>query len=211
MAKDKNLTRREFIQNSAALGAGVLLTGSSPLFAAIDSTMEAKLNIKSKGYAAIDTTGRLVPWEFERRPVGDNDVLIDIKYASICHSDIHQMKGHWGKQQYPQVPGHEIVGVVVAIGKKSPNSRSGTGRASAVWSIAVWSAKAARTMANSTARKPNLPMVTPKKALRPAFPRGAIRPISLYGITSPYTFPLISVSRKPHRYCVQASRPIHPS
>jgi len=74
-------------------------------------------NIKSKGYAAIDTSGKLVPWEFERRPVGDNDVLIDIKYASICHSDIHQMKGHWGKQKYPQVPGHEIVGVVAAVGK----------------------------------------------------------------------------------------------
>jgi hypothetical protein len=117
MAKDKDLTRRAFIQNSAALGAGVLLTGSSPLFAAIDSTTEAKLNIQSRGYAAIDTSGKLVPWEFERRPVGDDDVLIEIKYASICHSDIHQMKGHWGPQQYPQVPGHEIVGVVAAVGK----------------------------------------------------------------------------------------------
>ncbi|MCK7526502.1 MAG: NAD(P)-dependent alcohol dehydrogenase [Ignavibacteriales bacterium] len=74
-------------------------------------------NIKSKGYAAKDTTGILSPWEFERRPVGDYDILIDIKYASICHSDIHQMKGDWGPQQYPQVPGHEIVGIVAAIGK----------------------------------------------------------------------------------------------
>jgi len=74
-------------------------------------------NILSRGYAAVDTSGKLKPWKFERRPVGDNDVLIDIKYASICHSDIHQMKGHWGPQQYPQVPGHEIVGVVAAVGK----------------------------------------------------------------------------------------------
>jgi len=74
-------------------------------------------NIKSKGYAAKDVSGKLSPWEFERRPVGDNDILIDIKYASICHSDIHQMKGHWGPQQYPQVPGHEIVGIVAAVGK----------------------------------------------------------------------------------------------
>lgn len=74
-------------------------------------------NIKSKGYAATDTSGKLSSWEFERRPVGDNDVLIDIKYASICHSDIHQMKGHWGPQQYPQVPGHEIVGIVSEVGK----------------------------------------------------------------------------------------------
>lgn len=74
-------------------------------------------NIKSKGYAAFDATGTLKPWDFERRPVGDNDILIEIKFASICHSDIHQMKGHWGPQQYPQVPGHEIAGVVTRVGK----------------------------------------------------------------------------------------------
>ncbi|SDM31968.1 alcohol dehydrogenase (NADP+)/uncharacterized zinc-type alcohol dehydrogenase-like protein [Catalinimonas alkaloidigena] len=74
-------------------------------------------NIKTRGYAALDESGTLSPWEFERRPVGDDDILIDIKYASICHSDIHQEKGHWGPQQYPQVPGHEIVGIVSAVGK----------------------------------------------------------------------------------------------
>lgn len=73
--------------------------------------------VKTKGYAAKDESGKLSPWEFERRPVGDDDILIDIKFASICHSDIHQEKGHWGEQQYPQVPGHEIVGVVAAVGK----------------------------------------------------------------------------------------------
>lgn len=117
MAKDKELSRREFIQNSAAIGAGLMFTGPSPLFAASNSGKETNMNIKSKGYAAVDTSGKLKPWEFERRPVGDDDVLIDIKAASICHSDIHQMKGHWGPQQYPQVPGHEIVGVVAAVGK----------------------------------------------------------------------------------------------
>lgn len=111
------LSRREFIQTSAVLGAGAMITGAVPLFAAADSTMERSMNIKSKGYAAVDTSGKLKPWAFERRPVGDNDVLIETKAASICHSDIHQMKGHWGPQQYPQVPGHEIVGVVTAVGK----------------------------------------------------------------------------------------------
>ncbi len=53
-------------------------------------------NIKSKGYAAKDASGKLIPWEFERRAVGDNDILIDIKFAGICHSDIHQMKGDMG-------------------------------------------------------------------------------------------------------------------
>jgi uncharacterized zinc-type alcohol dehydrogenase-like protein len=74
-------------------------------------------NVKSKGYAAKDTSGVLSSWEFERRPVGDDDILIEIKYASICHSDIHTMTGDWGPQQYPQVPGHEIVGIVAAVGK----------------------------------------------------------------------------------------------
>ncbi|WP_288369705.1 NAD(P)-dependent alcohol dehydrogenase [uncultured Algoriphagus sp.] len=75
------------------------------------------LPIKARGYAAIDESGILKPFEFERRSLGDDDILIDIKFASICHSDIHQEKGHWGKQIYPQVPGHEIVGIVSAVGK----------------------------------------------------------------------------------------------
>lgn len=113
MAKNKDLTRREFMELSALAGGSLLLTRSMNLFAGTNPAM----NIKSRGYAAIDTSGKLVPWSFERRPVGDDDLLIEIKYASICHSDIHQMKGHWGPQQYPQVPGHEIVGVVAAVGK----------------------------------------------------------------------------------------------
>lgn len=75
------------------------------------------MTIKSRGYAAVDTSGKLQPWEFERRPVGDNDVLLEIKYVGICHSDVHQMKGHWAPQQYPQVPGHEIAGLIAAVGK----------------------------------------------------------------------------------------------
>lgn len=74
-------------------------------------------NTKSKGYAGKDENGKLNLWNFERRPVGDNDILIEIKYSGICHSDIHTIRGHWGKQQYPQVPGHEIAGIVTAVGK----------------------------------------------------------------------------------------------
>nr|WP_262909078.1 NAD(P)-dependent alcohol dehydrogenase [Muricauda sp. M10] len=100
-------------------GTGVILAGTAPLLSNNynNNKIIMKENIKSKGYAAFDTSGTLKPWEFERRPVGDNDILIDIKFASICHSDIHQMKGHWGPQQYPQIPGHEIVGIVAEVGK----------------------------------------------------------------------------------------------
>ncbi len=114
MDKKKGLTRREFIETSTIAGASLML-GNTPNASAAETP--ANQNIPSRGYAATDESGILTPWEFERRPVGDNDVLIDIKFASICHSDIHQMKGHWGPQQYPQVPGHEIVGVVAAVGK----------------------------------------------------------------------------------------------
>ena len=117
MKKENNISRRKFIQQSAVLGTGIILAGVNTISAQKNKGEFMLQNIKSKGYAAKDTTGILSPWEFERRPVGDYDILIDIKYASICHSDIHQMKGDWGPQQYPQVPGHEIVGIVAAIGK----------------------------------------------------------------------------------------------
>ncbi|GGF66489.1 NAD(P)-dependent alcohol dehydrogenase [Alteromonas lipolytica] len=111
-------SRRKFIHATSAVGAGVMLSGLVPSLAtAAPLAPKPGENIKSKGYAAFDDSGFLKPWEFERRPVGDDDILIDIKFASICHSDIHQMKGHWAPQQYPQVPGHEIVGVVAAVGK----------------------------------------------------------------------------------------------
>ncbi|MBL6448491.1 NAD(P)-dependent alcohol dehydrogenase [Fulvivirga sp. 29W222] len=110
-------SRRTFIQQSAMAGAGLALTSPLQLFSQPGQEQSKSKNIKARGYAAKDSSGKLSPWEFERRPVGDDDILIDIKYASICHSDIHQMKGHWGQQQYPQIPGHEIVGVVAAVGK----------------------------------------------------------------------------------------------
>lgn len=113
-------SRRKFMGQTALAGAGMLLAGPLQMLAQNNSNetkIEMSKNIKTRGYAAKDESGKLSPWEFERRPVGDNDILIDVKFASICHSDIHQEKGHWGKQVYPQVPGHEIVGVVAAIGK----------------------------------------------------------------------------------------------
>jgi uncharacterized zinc-type alcohol dehydrogenase-like protein len=67
-------------------------------------------------YAALSPTEPLVPTKIERRDVGPRDVLIEIKYAGICHSDIHTVNGDWGPQPYPLVPGHEIVGVVTDVG-----------------------------------------------------------------------------------------------
>jgi len=102
MKDDNNKSRREFIRKSALTGTGIFMAGTGSLYAGNEALETA--NLKTRGYASFDDSGTLKPWTFERRPVGDNDVLIDVKYASICHSDIHQMKGHWGAQQYPQVP-----------------------------------------------------------------------------------------------------------
>lgn len=74
-------------------------------------------SIHTKAYAAMAAKGELVPYEFERRELGDNDILIDILYSGICHSDIHTVNGDWGETPYPCVPGHEIVGRVVQIGR----------------------------------------------------------------------------------------------
>ena len=110
-------SRRKFIQQTSLVGAGVLLANPIQLFSQTNKKYSMSKIINSKGYAGKDEQGKLVSWNFERRPVGDNDILIDIKFSGICHSDIHTIKGHWGKQQYPQVPGHEIAGIVSAVGK----------------------------------------------------------------------------------------------
>ncbi len=67
-------------------------------------------------YAATSPTDPLVPTTIERRDVGPKDVLIEIRYAGICHSDIHTVRGEWGPVDYPLTVGHEIVGVVAETG-----------------------------------------------------------------------------------------------
>jgi uncharacterized zinc-type alcohol dehydrogenase-like protein len=69
-------------------------------------------------YAAPAAAEDLVPTSIERREVGPRDVLIEIKYAGICHSDIHTVRGEWGPQAYPLVPGHEIAGIVAEVGSE---------------------------------------------------------------------------------------------
>ena len=87
--------------------------------------------MKTKAYAAYSAGEPLKPFEFDRRDLLSNDVALDIKYAGICHSDIHTVRGEWGPALYPCVPGHEIVGVVTAVGsevkKFSVGDRIGVG------------------------------------------------------------------------------------
>ncbi|MFC9405683.1 NAD(P)-dependent alcohol dehydrogenase [[Kitasatospora] papulosa] len=67
-------------------------------------------------YAAPSAKAPLERTTVERRAVGEFDVLIDIKFAGICHSDIHQARDGWGEGIFPMVPGHEIAGVVTETG-----------------------------------------------------------------------------------------------
>ncbi|MGI5457387.1 NAD(P)-dependent alcohol dehydrogenase [Streptomyces sp. CA-249302] len=67
-------------------------------------------------YAAPAAKAPLERTTIERRPVGEFDVLIDIKFAGICHSDIHQAREGWGEAIFPMVPGHEIAGIVSEVG-----------------------------------------------------------------------------------------------
>ncbi len=81
--------------------------------------------MKTIGYAAHSETSDLEPFHFERRDLRDNDVAIEILYSGICHSDLHTVKGDWGEQPYPLVPGHEIIGKVIDIGSKVKNYKKG--------------------------------------------------------------------------------------
>jgi uncharacterized zinc-type alcohol dehydrogenase-like protein len=82
-------------------------------------------------YTATSATEPLTPTTVERRDLGPHDVLIDIKYAGICHSDIHTARSEWGPSNYPVVPGHEIAGLVAEVGsevtKYSVGDRVGVG------------------------------------------------------------------------------------
>ena len=77
---------------------------------------EVETKLKTPAYAAVSAKASLAPFSIERREPGPHDVLIDILFCGICHSDIHQARNEWGGSIFPMVPGHEIVGKVSRIG-----------------------------------------------------------------------------------------------
>lgn len=72
--------------------------------------------MSTKAYAAFNSKDPLGPYQFQRRTPGPQDVKLDILYAGVCHSDIHQVREEWGPSIFPMVPGHEIVGRVTEVG-----------------------------------------------------------------------------------------------
>jgi len=81
--------------------------------------------IATKAYAAYNPVTPLAPFDFERRAVGPHDVQVEILYCGVCHSDLHQARDEWGGSIYPMVPGHEIVGKVVAVGSHVTKFKAG--------------------------------------------------------------------------------------
>jgi len=78
-----------------------------------------------KSYAAHSNTGRLGLFEFDRRSPRPDDVVIDILYCGVCHSDLHNVRNDWGHAKYPMVPGHEIIGRVVEVGPQVTRFKAG--------------------------------------------------------------------------------------
>lgn len=74
------------------------------------------MSIQTAALVAESAGAPFVQRTIEHRALGDNDILIDIAYAGICHSDIHQVREEWGRAIFPMVPGHEIAGTVAAVG-----------------------------------------------------------------------------------------------
>lgn len=70
-----------------------------------------------RSYAAQDAQGNMVPFRIDRRDPRANDVEIEILYCGVCHSDLHTARNDWGNTLYPVVPGHEIIGRVLSVGR----------------------------------------------------------------------------------------------
>jgi len=82
-------------------------------------------------YAALTKGGPLEPFSYEPAALGPNDVELEVTHCGLCHSDIHLIDDNWARSKYPQVPGHEIVGRVAALGSAvdhlAPGQRAGVG------------------------------------------------------------------------------------
>ena len=122
--------------------------------------------MKTKGYAAKSAGALLENYEFNRRELRPRDVALDIYYAGICHSDIHQAREEWGPSIFPMVPGHEIVGKVIEIGSQGSKFKVGeiigVGSTQGTWRSAFgiqsrarcrWQSDAGRRAARDAARR----------------------------------------------------------
>ena len=81
--------------------------------------------MKLAAYAALSATSPIAPFVAERREPRPDDVVIDILYCGVCHSDLHQARNDWGNSKFPMVPGHEIIGRISAVGSAVTRFKAG--------------------------------------------------------------------------------------
>lgn len=110
-----------------ALKAGVGLLAAAPVMLGGLNSAQAEENrpaaigngpYPTRAYGASRAKGPLELMQIQRRALGPKDVLLDILYCGVCHSDIHNVNDDWGRAPYPCVPGHEIIGRVIATGNE---------------------------------------------------------------------------------------------
>lgn len=131
------LSRRGFVRTAALAAAGVgaaeLLKSSQAEAApgAGTGTSAGSGPYPAEGMALYSAQGPHKLLKFQRRALGPKDLAIKLQYCGICHSDIHHGREHWRKETFPLVTGHELAGVVVAVGssvsKFKVGSRVGVG------------------------------------------------------------------------------------
>jgi uncharacterized zinc-type alcohol dehydrogenase-like protein len=119
--------RRDFLAAGLGLAAAPLLAGLTADADATASNPAAEdANPRAaRAWGATSATAPLAPLQIARRAVGPHDVLLDVLYCGICHSDIHSVHGDWGQARYPIVPGHEIIGRVRAVGSAATKFKPG--------------------------------------------------------------------------------------
>ncbi len=157
---------------------------------------------------ALQKTGPDQPFrvaEIDRRDPRPDDVVIDIKAAGICHSDIHTIRNEWGEASFPLTVGHEIAGVVSAVGSESP-----TGRSATAWVWAVSSTRAANAPNASPARSRTASSAMSARTTRPTSTgrsrRAVTRRRSSSTNGSSSASPTASTSTSPPRCCARASQ-----
>jgi uncharacterized zinc-type alcohol dehydrogenase-like protein len=127
----QSTTRRHFVVSASTAVAGVVGAAQVLRAPAAEATGGPSVPDAGRGpyptvgMAAYSPSGPLQRMSFERRALGPKDVAIAIQYAGVCHSDIHTIRGDWGKVQYPQIVGHEIGGRVVATGSSASKFKVG--------------------------------------------------------------------------------------